>query len=49
MKKEDKIKKESKKKIDKMKIVTRIIALSMVIFMVLGIGASVLYYVLKMI
>lgn len=38
-----------KKKVDKMRIVTRIIAGLMAILMILGICASFMYYILKMI
>lgn len=44
-----KIKKANKKKIDKMRLATQIIAGLMAILMVIGIGASFLYYFLKMI
>lgn len=44
-----KIKKASKKKIDKMRLATKIIAALMAFLMILGIGASFLYYFLKMI
>ncbi len=44
-----KIKKANKKKIDKMRLATQIIASLMAILMVIGIGASFLYYFLKMI
>lgn len=44
-----KIKKESKRKIDKMRLATQIIAGLMAILMILGIGASFLYYFLKMV
>ena len=59
MKKEKKLSKEekkiakqerkaNKKKVDKMQLATRIIALIMALLMVIGIGASFLYYFLKM-
>ena len=44
-----KIKKESKRKVDKMRLATQIIAGLMAILMILGIGASFLYYFLKMV
>ena len=40
--------KANKKKVDKMQLATRIIALIMALLMVIGIGASFLYYFLKM-
>ena len=40
--------KANKKKVDKMQLATRIIALIMALLMILGIGASFLYYFLKM-
>lgn len=40
--------KTEKKKVDKMRIATRIIAGLMAILMILGIGASFMYYILKM-
>ena len=43
------IKKESKKKVDKMRLATQIISGLMAILMILGIGASFMYYILKMI
>ena len=39
--------KANKKKVDKMQLATRIIALIMALLMILGIGASFLYYFLK--
>lgn len=42
-------KKTNKKKVDKMRLATQIIASLMAILMVIGIGASFLYYFLKMI
>ncbi len=44
-----KAKKENKKKIDKMRLATRIIAGLMAFLMILGIAASFLYYFLRMI
>ena len=44
-----KMKKENKKKVDKMRLATQIIAGLMVIFMILGIAASCIYYFLRMI
>ncbi len=44
----EKIKKE-KRKVDKMRIITKVIAGLMAILMILGIGASFMYYILKMI
>ena len=41
--------KANKKKVDKMQLVTRIIALIMAFLMILGIGASFLYYFLKIV
>lgn len=41
--------KKEKKQVDKMRIATRVIAAIMAILMVVGIGASFLYYFLKMI
>lgn len=51
MKKDNKkdIKKVEKKKVDTMRLATQIIAGLMAILMILGIGASFMYYVLKMI
>lgn len=43
------IKKASKKRVDKMRLATQIIAALMAILMVIGIGASFMYYILKMI
>lgn len=40
--------KTEKKKVDKMRIATRIIAGLMAILMIIGIGASFMYYILKM-
>lgn len=44
-----KMKKANKKKVDKMRLATQIIASLMAILMLIGIGASFLYYFLKMI
>lgn len=44
-----KIKRANKKKIDKMRLATQIIASLMAILMLIGIGASFLYYFFKMI
>ena len=41
--------KANKKKVDKMQLATRIIALIMALLMILGIGASFLYYFLKIV
>ena len=41
--------KANKKKVDKMQLATRIIALIMALLMVIGIGASFLYYFLKIV
>lgn len=53
MKEEKKIAKQerkaNKKKVDKMQLATRIIALIMALLMILGIGASFLYYFLKIV
>lgn len=44
-----KIKKANKKRVDKMRLATQIIAGLMAGLMIIGIGASFLYYFLKMI
>ena len=41
--------KANKKKVDKMQLASRIIALIMALLMILGIGASFLYYFLKIV
>ena len=41
--------KANKKTVDKMQLATRIIALIMALLMILGIGASFLYYFLKIV
>ena len=46
MKKE--VKNVEKKKIDKMRIATKIIAGIMALLMILGIGASFIYYMIRM-
>ena len=38
----------NRKKIDKMQLATKIIAATMAIFMVVGIGATVIYYIIRM-
>ena len=45
----NKVKKANKKKIDKMRLATQIIAGLMAALMVIGIGASFFYYFLRMI
>lgn len=43
-----KIKIENKKKIDKMTVATKIIAALMAIMMILAVGASFMYYLIRM-
>ena len=49
LKQEEKmIKKATKKKLDKMQIATKIVASLMAIIMILAVGTTVIYYVLRM-
>lgn len=48
-KEEKQLKKESKKKIDKTRLATQIIAGLMAFFMIVGFAASLIYYVLRMV
>ena len=41
-------KKKNRKKIDKMQVATKIIAALMAVFMVVGIGATFIYYIIRM-